>query len=70
MIRCEATTKAGRRCRNNARSGSDFCAVHTNEVSDAGFGAALIGVAVGITAIPTLGGALIGGAVAVACQMI
>jgi hypothetical protein len=62
MDRCEATTKAGKRCRNNSRPGSDFCTVHANEVSDSGFGAALIGVAVGIAAIPTLGGALIGGA--------
>jgi hypothetical protein len=62
MDRCEATTKAGKRCRNNARAGSDFCAVHAKEVSDSGFGAALFGAAVGIAAIPTLGGALIGGA--------
>jgi len=62
MDRCDATTKAGKRCRNNARPGSDFCAVHANEVSNSGFGAALIGAAVGIAAIPTFGGALIGGA--------
>lgn len=62
MIRCEATTKAGKRCRNNASSGSDFCAVHVNEVSGSGLGAALFGAAVWVAAIPTLGGLLVGGA--------
>ncbi len=63
MDRCEAITKAGKRCRNNARSGSDFCAVHANEVSGSGLGAALVGAVFGVAAIPTLGGLLIGGAV-------
>lgn len=62
MDRCEAITKAGRRCRNNARSGSDFCAKHANEVSGSGMGAALFGAFVGNTVLPGIGGALLGGA--------
>jgi glycerophosphoryl diester phosphodiesterase len=37
--------------------------VHANEVSGSGLGAALVGAAVGVAAIPTLGGLLLGGAV-------
>jgi hypothetical protein len=62
MDRCEATTKAGRRCRNNARSGSDFCAAHADKVSGSGLEAALVGAAIGVAAIPTFGALLIGGA--------
>lgn len=62
MDRCEATTKAGRRCRNHARAGSDFCATHANEVSNSGLGAALFGAAVGHAILPGVGGALLGSA--------
>lgn len=62
MTRCEATTQAGKRCRNHARSGSDFCTRHANEVSDAGLGAALLGAAVGHAILPGMGGALLGSA--------
>lgn len=61
MDRCEANTKAGKRCRNNARSGSDFCAKHADEVSGSGMGAALIGAFVGNAVLPGIGGALLGG---------
>ncbi len=62
MNRCEAKTKAGKRCRNNARAGSDFCAVHASEVSSDGLGAILLGAAAGVITAPTLGALLIGGA--------
>jgi len=62
MNRCEAKTKAGKRCRNNARAGSDFCAVHANEISEHGVGAALFGAVIGHVLLPGVGGALLGSA--------
>lgn len=62
MDRCEATTKAGKRCRNNARPRSDFCAKHSNEISGHGAGAALLGAVVGNVLLPGIGGVLLGGA--------
>lgn len=62
MDRCEATTTAGKRCRNNARSGSDFCAKHSNEISGHGVGAALLGAVVGSVLLPGIGGVLLGSA--------
>lgn len=34
MAQCRGTTKKGDRCRRDAREGSPFCAIHTDE--DAG----------------------------------
>ena len=62
MDRCEATTKAGLRCRNNAAQGSDFCSTHGDEVSGQGVGAALIGAMVGHALLPGVGGVVLGGA--------
>lgn len=62
MDRCEAITKAGRRCRNHASAGSDFCARHANEVSPSGIGVALVGAALGHAIFPGVGGAVLGSA--------
>jgi hypothetical protein len=62
--RCEATTKAGLRCRNNAPDGKDFCATHKSEVSDFAVIATAIGAAAGHVVAPGIGGVVLGGAAA------
>jgi MTH538 TIR-like domain (DUF1863) len=55
MKRCKATTKAGRRCLNGQRSGSDFCAAHAKEVSAGGLLATAAGAILGNALMPGLG---------------
>lgn len=62
MSRCEAATKSGRRCLNDALADDDYCRVHEGQVSDGNFVAAAIGALVGNALVPGLGGALLGGA--------
>ena len=46
---------------HNAREGSDFCAVHADEVSGDGVAATLLGAAIVHALFPGLGGVLLGG---------
>ena len=55
MKRCKATTKAGHRCLNGQRSGSDFCAAHAKEVSSGGLLATAAGAILGNALMPGLG---------------
>jgi len=54
MKRCEAKTKSGRQCLNNAVDG-DHCATHRNCVSSGGLIAAGIGAAIGHSILPGVG---------------
>jgi len=60
MRRCEATTRAGKRCLHHAVAGGDFCAVHKDEVSGGGFLAGLAGAVIGNAIAPGLGGLIAG----------
>lgn len=62
MNRCEATTKSGKRCLNQALANSDHCRIHKDLVSDGSVAAAAIGALVGHAVLPGLGGALLGSA--------
>ena len=55
MKRCKATTKAGRRCLNGQRPGTDFCAAHAQEVSSGGLLATAAGAILGNALVPGLG---------------
>lgn len=55
MKRCKATTKAGRRCLNGQRPGTDFCATHAAEISSGELLATAAGALVGHALIPGLG---------------
>jgi len=55
MKRCKATTKAGRRCLNGQRSGTDFCSTHATEISSRELLATAAGALVGHALIPGLG---------------
>lgn len=60
MRRCEASTKTGRRCLNDATVG-DYCKVHRDRISSSELIAAGIGAAVGNSIVPGAGGAILGG---------
>lgn len=63
MKRCKATTKAGHRCLNGQRSGSDYCAAHAKETSPDGLLATAAGAFLGNALVPGLGlvlGGLVG----------
>lgn len=55
MRRCNATTKAGRRCLNGQRPGTDFCAAHATEVSSDEILATAAGALLGHALLPGLG---------------
>ena len=55
MKRCKATTKAGRRCLNGPRLGTDFCATHATEISYGELLATAAGALIGHALIPGLG---------------
>lgn len=62
MSRCKATTNPGRQCMNTAMQGELFCSAHQNNVD---YGEAIftgIGIGIGNTLFPGIGGA-IGGAI-------
>lgn len=60
MRRCEAVTKNGRRCLNNAIDG-DYCTVHRGQISSGELWATGIGAVVGHALLPGVGGAVVGG---------
>lgn len=60
MRRCEARTKTGHRCLNNATNG-DYCAVHRGYVLSDELLAVGLGAFVGNAVLPGVGGALLGG---------
>lgn len=60
MRRCEARTKTGRQCLNNAVDG-DYCAVHRGRVSSGEALAVGLGAFVGNAVLPGVGGVLLGG---------
>lgn len=62
MRRCEAHTKAGRRCLNNATEG-DYCFVHRNRASPNELLVVGLGALVGNAVLPGAGGILLGGIV-------
>ncbi|MBT9508368.1 TIR domain-containing protein [Rhodoferax sp.] len=55
MKRCKATTKAGRRCLNGQRPGTDFCAAHATEISSGELLATAAGALIGHALVPGLG---------------
>ena len=55
MKRCKATTKAGRRCLNGQRPGTDFCATHATEISSGELLATAAGALIGHALVPGLG---------------
>lgn len=55
MTRCKATTKAGHRCLNGQRPGSDFCATHATETSSREILATAAGAVLGNALLPGLG---------------
>ncbi len=70
MNRCEALTKAGRRCLNRAVKGSDYCRVHEGTFSGDSVATAILGAVIGNALLPGLGGALLGGASATVARRI
>lgn len=63
-MQCKATTKKGRRCHNNALTGSRFCNVHKNSFDKKSLIKPLttgLGVVIGNAVAPGIGGALAGG---------
>lgn len=59
MRRCEARTKTGERCLNEATDG-DYCTVHRGRISSGELIAAGVGAAVGHSVLPGAGGAILG----------
>lgn len=62
-MRCKATTKQGRPCRNAASQGSAFCATHNDNLDVAEVASTALGGILGNFVVPGFGGAL-GGAIA------
>ncbi len=60
MRRCEARTKTGRRCLNNATEG-DYCTIHRGQLSSGELIAACVGAVMGHAVLPVAGGAILGG---------
>ena len=60
MRRCEARTKKGHRCLNDATAGR-YCTVHRGQISSGEVIAAGIGAVVGNAIAPGIGGATLGG---------
>ena len=60
-MRCKAKTKKGRPCRNAARKGSAFCAIHQDEIDVGELVGTACGVVLGNLVAPGFGGAVGGG---------
>jgi hypothetical protein len=61
MRRCEAKTKAGKRCLNQPMANSDHCHIHKERISDGSVAAAGLGALIGHAVLPGIGGVLLGG---------
>lgn len=61
MAQCEARTKAGRPCHNQAQSGKRFCSIHAGRLDSKAAALVALGAATGNLIVPGLGGAIVGG---------
>jgi len=63
MARCRAITNAGKRCKNQAVSGEDYCSLHKNKNSIRILAPLIGGALIGNLLAPGIGGAIVGGLV-------
>jgi len=60
-MQCKATTKKGRRCKNQAVPGSDYCSIHQESDSSSMIAPAIGGALIGNLLFPGIGGVIVGG---------